>query len=86
MNSGSQLSIIQHKLTTLDNKVNSLNLKLDKILHLLEKDISPNCSIMKNHVDFVETVYDNVKNPLGYICNTISQYSPNSNYTLEDYS
>ena len=27
---------------------------------------------MGEHIDFVETVYENVKNPLGYICGKIN--------------
>ena len=39
---------------------------------------------MSEHIDFIENVYDNVKNPLGFICNKISSISGNSNYTLEN--
>ena len=45
-----------------------INEKLDKILALLETD----CKKMSNHIDFVETVYDNLKNPLNYVMNTVT--------------
>ena len=39
---------------------------------------------MSQHIDFIERVYDNVKNPLGYICNKLNYYTSNTQYDLED--
>ena len=39
---------------------------------------------MGEHIDFVENVYENVKNPLGYIYNKLSYVSGNKQYTLEN--
>ena len=40
---------------------------------------------MGEHIDFVENVYDNVKNPLGFLCNKINYFSKNNDkYTLHD--
>ena len=40
---------------------------------------------MGEHIDFVENVYDNVKNPLGYLCNKLNYFSNESkDYTLEN--
>ena len=54
-------------------EMKQLNDKLDDLDKRLTK-----------HIDFIENVYDNVKNPLGFICNKISSISGNSNYTLEN--
>jgi hypothetical protein len=41
-----------------------------------------------SHIDFVETVYDNVKHPLGYICKKVQYLTGNSEetYSLTDLS
>ena len=42
---------------------------------------------MGNHIDFVENVYDNVKNPLGFICNRVNYFrgqDDNVKYSLEN--
>ena len=59
--------------------------KIDEILCLLKGNIQPNCEKMGSHIDFVENVYDNVKNPLGYLCSKINVLGGSrGNYTLED--
>ena len=59
--------------------------KLDKILELLESKITKNCEKMSEHIDFIDNVYDNVKNPLGFICNKIGILMGSSeNYVLTD--
>ena len=66
---------IKSKLNSLEYKLIDLELKLNKILELLEKDISPNCNKMSSHIDFVDKVYDSVKNPLDFICNKVNKLS-----------
>ena len=40
---------------------------------------------MGSHINFVENVYDNVKQPLGYISNKVkSLINKNDNYSLTD--
>ena len=58
--------------------------KLDEILFILKKDISKNTKKMGDHIDFVETVYENVKSPLGFLCNTITHYIGSRKYTLDE--
>ena len=66
-------------------EMKEMNKKLDLILNFLEKDVKVNCDKMGEHIDFVENVYDNVKNPLGYLCNKINFFSnKNKEYTLEN--
>ena len=42
---------------------------------------------MSSHIDFVDNVYDNVKNPLGFFCNKINTLrgtNTQTEYTLEN--
>jgi len=54
---------IDDKINNLEDKIKKVDVKLDKILELLASD----CAKMREHIDFVETVYDNVKMPFNYI-------------------
>ena len=75
---------IKSKLVSLEYKLVDLEVKLNKILELLENDINPNCKKMSTHIDFVDNVYDNVKNPLGFICNKINRVIHGSQYSIEN--
>jgi peptidoglycan hydrolase CwlO-like protein len=66
-----KLNILDNKLNNLDNKLNNLDNKLDKILELLEKN-SKDCEKMSSHIDFIDNVYENVKAPMNYICDTMN--------------
>jgi len=54
---------IDDKINALEDKIKAVDAKLDTILELLNSD----CAKMRNHIDFVESVYDNVKMPFNYI-------------------
>tara|TARA_Y100000389_G_scaffold35839_1_gene30464 strand:+ start:380 stop:652 length:273 start_codon:yes stop_codon:yes gene_type:complete len=73
------------RLDMLERKLTSLEDKLDKILELLNKDVKPSTTKMTAHIDFVEAVYENVKNPLGFLCNRIGLLAGKSidNYPLQ---
>ena len=75
---------VKSKLDSLEYKLIDLEVKLNKILELLENDVAPNCNKMSSHIDFIDNVYDNVKNPLGFICSRVSKLSSNNNYNLTD--
>tara|TARA_Y100001958_G_C21126049_1_gene468763 strand:- start:10 stop:234 length:225 start_codon:yes stop_codon:yes gene_type:complete len=60
-----------------DERLEEIERKIDYIINLLENDIKKNCTKMGGHIDFVENVYDNVKNPLEYICNKVNYYRGN---------
>tara|TARA_B100000900_G_C20371775_1_gene630718 strand:- start:151 stop:393 length:243 start_codon:yes stop_codon:yes gene_type:complete len=62
---------ISKKLDNIDSKIKELEVKLDKIIDLLENNVKPNCEKMNSHIDFIDGVYDTVKNPLHYICDKI---------------
>ena len=68
----------------LKKEIKNINKKLDIIMNILEKN-NKSCNKMSSHIDFVENVYDTIKNPLGYICNKINYFSNSDmNYTLEN--
>jgi hypothetical protein len=76
---------IKSKLDSLEYKLIDLEVKLNKITELLEKDISPNCNKMSSHIDFVDKVYDTVKSPLGFICSKVNLLGgSNESHTLTD--
>ena len=75
---------IKSKLSSLEEKMNDLDDKLSDILILLERDIKPNCNKMSSHIDFVDNVYDTVKNPLGFICSRVGKLSSNESHSLTD--
>jgi hypothetical protein len=65
-------------------KIDNIEKKIDEILLILNKDISKNTKKMGDHIDFVENVYENVKSPLGFICNTIKHYIGTKKYALDN--
>ncbi len=78
-------SEIKSKLNGLEYKLIDLEVKLNRILELLETDVQPNCKKMSSHIDFVDNVYETVKSPLGYICSKVSVQSGNKvEYSLTD--
>ena len=75
---------VKSKLDSLEYKLIDLEVKLNKILELLEKDVKPNCNKMSSHIDFVDNVYDTVKSPLGFICSKVSILSGKEEHSLTD--
>ena len=63
---------IKSKLDSLEYKLIDLEIKLNKILELIENDIKPNCNKMSSHIDFIDKVYDSVKSPLNFMCNKVN--------------
>ena len=56
----------------MEERLERIEHKLDTLIKLISEDVKTNCGKMGEHIDFVETVYENVKNPLGYICGKIN--------------
>ena len=75
---------VEKKLSDIESRMNEIDLKLVTILELLQNDIRPNCKKMSSHIDFIDNVYENVKNPLGFICNKVSKLSGEETYSLEN--
>jgi hypothetical protein len=81
--SDSELELINlyKEFTIFKEKINSLEKKLDRILELVEND----CKKMRDHIDFVEHVYDNVKTPFNYVMNSVNSLMfLNRNLSLEN--
>lgn len=73
------------KLEKLQENVSNLQERLDYIVNLLENNVIKNCNKMGNHIDFVENIYDHVKNPLGYLCHKINSLIYDKNdYSFDD--
>ena len=70
----------------IENKLVEIEKKLDLILEILHEDVQQNCKKMGSHIDFVENVYDNVKNPLGFLCNKVNYIrgAETKSYSLDD--
>ena len=62
----------------MEERLLRIEAKLDRLINIVTEDVKDNCDKMGNHIDFVETVYENVKNPLGYICGKINYLAQNS--------
>jgi hypothetical protein len=67
----------------IDSRIDLLENKLDRILEILEKN-TEDCKKMSSHIDFIETIYENVKNPLYYICDKVKVISGSSVGSIED--
>jgi uncharacterized protein YydD (DUF2326 family) len=80
----SKVDSLSKTVDNLQQSVNDLHSKVDKMIEMLQVDIKEDCQKMAEHIDFIENVYDNVKNPLGYLCNTVKKFTGgNTQYTLE---
>ena len=82
------LIILNNNLEKTNEKIDKLELKVDKLDKSVNEDLYKECKKMGSHIDFVETVYDNVKHPLGYICKKVQYLTGNSEetYSLTDLS
>jgi predicted ribosome quality control (RQC) complex YloA/Tae2 family protein len=83
LNNDEFIKKIKEKFDSIDKKLASIENNISKLLDM-QKNVNKNAEKMGEHIDFVENVYDNVKNPLGYICNKVSYLVGSDNYSLED--
>lgn len=77
---------IKQLLLLLSKKVDSLEQKIDNLTTRMDEEVLAECKKMGSHINFIETVYENVKHPLGYICNRFNYLTDNivEQYTLTD--
>ena len=59
------------KINILERRINTLESKIDKILYMLEEN-GKDCKKMSSHIDFVDGVYENIRAPMNYVCDTIN--------------
>ena len=76
---------LETKIDKLSKHLEKLDNKLDLIIETLNVDVKEKCDKMGEHIDFIENVYDNVKNPLGYLCNKLNSFTGETQYSLEDF-
>ena len=63
--------------------IECLERKIDKLEKKIDGELLTECKKMGSHIDFVENVYDNVKNPLGFICRKVNNFvGTEKKYTL----
>ena len=67
-----KINDIQNKMNHIEDQIKSIDNQLDKLLNLLEKDIQPNCNKMSKHIDFIEYVYNYLKNPMYFLSNKMN--------------
>lgn len=91
MDTNAKVNVGAKMIENIDNNINelkqnviSLENKLDLIINLLDGDVKHNCERMGKHINFIENVYENVKNPLNFLCNKINMISFNKNQTMID--
>jgi phosphomevalonate kinase len=79
-----EMNSVENRLSELEKQYSRIEEKLDFIISIFQKDVAPNCEKMSGHIDFVENVYENVKNPLGYLCNKVGSFIGNDSYSLDN--
>jgi len=77
MSTTTTLDEIKELLIVLNKNIEKNNDKLDIICQKLDVEIMDECKKMTSHIDFVEGIYENMKKPLNYICDTINSMSNN---------
>ena len=70
----------------LDTKITKLESRVNELDYSISNDLTNECKKMGKHIDFVENVYDNIKHPLGYVCEKVKMFTvgDNKNYSLDE--
>ena len=68
------------KIARIEADIKTINAKLDSILAILNTD----CKKMSDHIDFIEQVYENVKHPLNFVMNRVSNFISDSRQIQDD--
>ena len=72
-NIAKKIEALDLSLSALKDRTEEMNEKLDKLCKLVDEHVVPDCDKMSNHINFIEAVYNTVKNPLGFLCNRINR-------------
>lgn len=79
------LSDINKNLVIINSKLINIEKKIENLETNIEKNVIIECKKMGSHINFVENVYENVKQPLGYINNKIKQIIGSGNtYNIDN--
>lgn len=66
------------RLDKLETDISELTQSMQELKDIMKKDITPKCSKMESHIDFIEEVYATVKSPLYFICNKVNRMTGKS--------
>tara|TARA_B110000967_G_scaffold167228_1_gene175650 strand:- start:508 stop:777 length:270 start_codon:yes stop_codon:yes gene_type:complete len=67
-----QLEGMKSLMIKLNNNIEKIDNKIDMITETIDEDLITECKKMGSHIDFIENVYETVKQPLNYVCNKIN--------------
>ena len=59
------------RLNRLEKKIDNIDQKLTDLI-ILMNDNKRDCEKMSTHIDFIDSVYDNLKAPIEFVCNRIN--------------
>ena len=59
------------RLNRLEQKIDNIDQKLTDLI-ILMNDNKKDCEKMSTHIDFIDSVYDNLKAPIEFVCNRIN--------------
>jgi hypothetical protein len=65
-------SDVSQELRKIREEIREMRQQMNRIEELLLNNVEKNCKKMGEHIDFVESVYEKVKNPLSYVCGKVS--------------
>ena len=59
------------RLNRIEQKVNNIDQKLTDLI-ILMNDNKRDCEKMSTHIDFIDSIYEKLKTPIDFVCNTIN--------------
>ena len=59
------------RLNRLEKKIDNIDQKLTDLI-ILMNDNKKDCEKMSSHIDFIDSVYENLKAPIDFVCNIIN--------------
>ena len=63
---------LEKRLNKIESKIDKLTELFNKIDSKIDDNLSDNCNKMTNHIDFIESIYIQLKNPIEYITTKIT--------------
>lgn len=58
---------VENRLRKIEDKLERIEDKLDIAINILQKDLVKNTEKMRDHIDFIDGVYDKVRTPVNYM-------------------
>ena len=59
------------RLNLIEKKIDNIDQKLTDLI-ILMNDNKRDCEKMSTHIDFIDSVYENLKAPIEFVCNRIN--------------